>query len=56
VAVLSSSVSPAERNKVAALKANFIEKARNLDESVRIGKIIKHLALERNERLARAAP
>ncbi|MEO6783400.1 MAG: hypothetical protein ABI196_21335 [Bradyrhizobium sp.] len=44
VAVLSSSVSPEEQNKVAVFKASFVEKPRDLDEFSKIEKIIRQMA------------
>jgi chemotaxis family two-component system response regulator Rcp1 len=47
VAVLSSSVSPEEKNRIAALKRTcFIAKPLDLDGFIKVGKTIKRLSLE----------
>jgi chemotaxis family two-component system response regulator Rcp1 len=49
VAVLSSSVSPEEKNSIAALRATcLIPKPSNLDAFLNVGERIKQMALERN--------
>ena len=55
VAVFSCSVSPKEKNTLAAFKAIFITKPSELDEFLKVGKRIKELALAGKARSAMAA-
>ncbi|MGH9666378.1 MAG: response regulator, partial [Bryobacteraceae bacterium] len=45
VAIVSSFGSPDEKSQIAALKANFMAKGRDLDECLSIGNKIRQMAL-----------